>query len=48
MCSPMNLVTGLWGMNVHVPGQDVAEGVSDPDCFVDELIRFSMLGLAVS
>ncbi|KAI0832764.1 cora-domain-containing protein [Trametes gibbosa] len=21
---PMNLVTGLWGMNVHVPGQDVA------------------------
>ena len=19
---PMNLVTGLWGMNVHVPGQD--------------------------
>ncbi|KAI0775905.1 cora-domain-containing protein [Trametes elegans] len=20
---PMNLVTGLWGMNVHVPGQDV-------------------------
>jgi magnesium transporter len=22
---PMNLVTGLWGMNVHVPGQDVQE-----------------------
>ncbi|KAJ9095287.1 hypothetical protein QFC21_005653 [Naganishia friedmannii] len=21
--SPMNLVTGLWGMNVHVPGQEV-------------------------
>jgi magnesium transporter len=20
---PMNLVTGLWGMNVHVPGQNV-------------------------
>jgi len=20
---PMNLVTGLWGMNVHVPGQGV-------------------------
>jgi len=20
---PMNLVTGLWGMNVHVPGQEV-------------------------
>jgi magnesium transporter len=24
----MNLVTGLWGMNVHVPGQDIEEGVS--------------------
>lgn len=28
--SPMNLVTGLWGMNVHVPGQDIEEGVSPP------------------
>ena len=30
----MNLVTGLWGMNVHVPGQDVP-GVSrsiHPSC----------------
>lgn len=25
--SPMNLVTGLWGMNVHVPGQDIESGV---------------------
>jgi magnesium transporter len=24
---PMNLVTGLWGMNVHVPGQDVPVSV---------------------
>jgi magnesium transporter len=24
----MNLVTGLWGMNVHVPGQDIETGVS--------------------
>ncbi|KAG8893453.1 CorA metal ion transporter, partial [Tulasnella sp. 408] len=23
---PMNLVTGLWGMNVHVPGQDIETG----------------------
>ncbi|KAG8715229.1 CorA metal ion transporter [Ceratobasidium sp. 423] len=22
---PMNLVTGLWGMNVHVPGEDIKE-----------------------
>lgn len=28
MISPMNLVTGLWGMNVHVPGQDIEHGVS--------------------
>ncbi|KAG8894828.1 CorA metal ion transporter, partial [Tulasnella sp. 403] len=25
---PMNLVTGLWGMNVHVPGQDIETGYS--------------------
>ena len=25
---PMNLVTGLWGMNVHVPGQDDTPNVS--------------------
>ena len=24
---PMNLVTGLWGMNVHVPGQDIEVSV---------------------
>lgn len=24
---PMNLVTGLWGMNVHVPGQDQGASV---------------------
>lgn len=23
---PLNLITGLWGMNVHVPGQDIDEG----------------------
>jgi hypothetical protein len=27
----MNLVTGLWGMNVHVPGQDIDSGVSHHD-----------------
>ena len=25
---PMNLVTGLWGMNVHVPGQEVPVSTS--------------------
>ena len=23
---PLNLITGLWGMNVHVPGQDIDDG----------------------
>jgi magnesium transporter len=23
----MNLITGLWGMNVHVPGQDVDDNL---------------------
>ena len=31
---PMNLVTGLWGMNVHVPGQDVE--VSEASFFCSE------------
>ena len=38
-CSPMNLVTGLWGMNVHVPGQDITEGVSTRSAFICELMR---------
>ncbi|KAL6309832.1 hypothetical protein BKA93DRAFT_723055 [Sparassis latifolia] len=25
---PMNLVTGLWGMNVHVPGQDIQDNLN--------------------
>jgi len=37
--SPMNLVTGLWGMNVHVPGQDISEGVSVPN-----LQKFELTG----
>lgn len=24
---PMNVITGLWGMNVHVPGQDVEDNL---------------------
>jgi magnesium transporter len=32
--SPMNLVTGLWGMNVHVPGQDIETGVCHIPCYV--------------
>ena len=35
---PMNLVTGLWGMNVHVPGQDDTTSVSG--------VRFNCLSFA--
>ena len=38
---PMNLVTGLWGMNVHVPGQDVQVGVRCFSCMVERLINTS-------
>ena len=34
---PMNLVTGLWGMNVHVPGQDVEVGEASFFCSEQEV-----------
>ena len=36
---PMNLVTGLWGMNVHVPGQDVevSPRIACPSVMSDEV-----------
>ena len=30
---PMNLVTGLWGMNVHVPGEDAEVSYKRPTMF---------------
>ena len=41
---PMNLVTGLWGMNVHVPGQDV-EQVSSPAAGHSAQVDVSHTGL---
>ncbi|WAQ92593.1 hypothetical protein PtA15_17A74 [Puccinia triticina] len=41
---PMNLVTGLWGMNVHVPGQDVAEGYAWFIAIVCALVSFGVVG----
>ncbi|CCM00427.1 uncharacterized protein FIBRA_02459 [Fibroporia radiculosa] len=40
---PMNLVTGLWGMNVHVPGQDVVEGYAWFSAIIGALAAFAVL-----
>jgi len=41
---PMNLVTGLWGMNVHVPGQDITEGYAWFIAIVSGLVSFGVIG----
>ncbi|KAK4688496.1 magnesium transporter, partial [Tremellales sp. Uapishka_1] len=41
---PMNLVTGLWGMNVHVPGQDIESGYAWFGGIVGGLALFAFLG----
>ncbi|KIO12395.1 hypothetical protein M404DRAFT_124379 [Pisolithus tinctorius Marx 270] len=40
---PMNLVTGLWGMNVHVPGQDIT-GYAWFSSIVAALAAFAVIG----
>ncbi|KAJ3555840.1 hypothetical protein NM688_g2356 [Phlebia brevispora] len=40
---PMNLVTGLWGMNVHVPGQDVQEGYTWFASIIAVLAAFAVI-----
>lgn len=41
---PMNLVTGLWGMNVHVPGQDITEGYVWFGSILGALAAFAIVG----
>ncbi len=41
---PMNLVCGLWGMNVHVPGQDVTEGYAWFLGILGCLLAFAVVG----
>ncbi|KAF9236220.1 hypothetical protein BU15DRAFT_77194 [Melanogaster broomeanus] len=41
---PMNLITGLWGMNVHVPGQDIGEGYAWFGSIVAALAAFALVG----
>ncbi|KAF8204695.1 hypothetical protein BJ912DRAFT_939080 [Pholiota molesta] len=40
---PMNLVTGLWGMNVHVPGQGV-DGYTWFISIIAGLVAFAIIG----
>lgn len=40
----MNLVTGLWGMNVKVPGQDVDDNLHWFFSIVGCLIGFALIG----
>lgn len=40
---PMNLVTGLWGMNVHVPGQDLTEGYAWFCSIIGALAAFAVV-----
>lgn len=44
MNSPMNLVTGLWGMNVHVPGQDIESGYAWFGGILGCLALFAVVG----
>lgn len=41
---PMNLVTGLWGMNVHVPGQDVEDNLHWFFGILGGLAAFAVVG----
>jgi magnesium transporter len=40
---PMNLITGLWGMNVHVPGEDV-DGYAWFASILGGLVLFAIVG----
>jgi len=41
---PMNLITGLWGMNVHVPGQDIEDGYAWFLSIIACLCAFAVIG----
>ena len=43
---PLNVITGLWGMNVKVPGQaDYADNFVAFGLIVTSLVLFSLLGV---
>lgn len=37
---PMNIITGMWGMNVWVPGQDMEEDLTWFWCITFGLVAF--------
>jgi len=41
---PMNLVTGLWGMNVHVPGQSDSGSFNWFFSIIGGLVGFACIG----
>ncbi|KAF8592640.1 cora-domain-containing protein [Ramaria rubella] len=41
---PMNLITGLWGMNVHVPGQDIQTGYTWFLSIIGVLVSIAIVG----
>jgi len=45
---PMNLITGIWGMNVHVPGQDITVGYKWFISIVSVLIALGIIGFCVT
>lgn len=45
---PLNLITGLWGMNVHVPGQDVEEGYTWFFSIIGALAGIALIGAYAS
>jgi len=45
---PMNLITGLWGMNVHVPGQDTAEGYAWFCSIIGVLVAVAFAGFMLT
>jgi len=45
---PMNLITGIWGMNVHVPGQDITVGYTWFISIVSSLIALGIIGFCVT
>jgi magnesium transporter len=45
---PMNIITGLWGMNVWVPGQGDTENLTWFFCITGSLLFFGLACFAVA
>ena len=45
---PMNIITGMWGMNVWVPGQDAEEDLTWFWCITAGLVAFGLTSYFVA